>query len=254
MITASTKLTAVIGNPIGHSRSPEFHSAEYAKRGIDAVMLAFAHDDVGALVQAVRTLGIELTAVTLPHKEKILPFLDEVDPLAVRIGAVNTVIQKDGRLLGFNTDYVGIAAALEGVEIAGKTVLILGAGGAARPLAAYVQDQGGNLLCLNRDHERAEALIKGFGGKVATEADALNADVIVNATPVGMHPNVEASPLDKKYLRAGQVVFDFVYNPEETRLLREAREAGAEIRSGKHMFEAQALKQIQLWENLILHL
>lgn len=242
-----------MGNPIGHSRSPEFHSAEYARRGIDAVMLAFEHEDPAALLEAIRTLGIELTAVTLPHKEKILPFLDEVDALAARIGAVNTVIQKEGRLLGFNTDYAGIAAALEGVELAGKTVLILGAGGAARPLAAYVQDQDGNLLCLNRDTERAETLMKTFGGKVATETDALSADVVVNATPVGMHPNVEASPLDKKFLRAGQVVFDFVYNPEETRLLREAREAGAETRSGKRMFEAQALEQIRLWEHLLLH-
>ncbi len=247
MITAKTKLTAVIGKPIGHSKSPEFHSAEYARRGIDAVMLAF-EGELENLVAGIRGLGIGLTAVTLPFKESIMPFLDEVDALAQRIGSVNTVIQKDGKLHGFNTDYLGIAAALKGVELRGKRVLILGAGGAARPLAAYLQDEGAELLCLNRNKERAAELMDAFGGQAVDSP--VETDIIVNATPVGMHPAVDETPLDKEYLRVGQIVFDFIYNPEETRLLREAREAGAQTQSGKSMFEAQALEQIRLWETL----
>lgn len=248
MITAQTKLNIVIGNPIGHSQSPAFHNAEYARRGYDAVMLAFESADVAALMQAVRNLKIGLTAVTLPHKETVMAHLDEVDALAARIGAVNTVIQKDGRLLGFNTDYAGIAALFKGIDVKGRRVMVLGAGGAARPLAAFLQDSGAAWFCFNRNVERAAELAKAFGGEAVE--NPVEADIVVNATPVGMHPNVDESPLEKTLFHTGQIVLDFIYNPEVTRFLQEAAEAGAEIRSGKVMFEAQALEQIRLWESL----
>lgn len=249
MITALTKLNAVIGNPLGHSLSPEFHNAQYARRGLDTVMLAFPHENVEKLVDAIRTLGIGLTAVTIPHKENILEFLDEIDPLAKRIGAVNTIIQKGNKLHGFNTDYHGIAIALQDLKLNGKNVLLLGAGGAARPAAAYLADEKANVFCLNRSLERAQNLVDNFGGQAINSEDlsALSFDLIINATPIGMSPNVDETPLDEKYLNAKQVVFDFIYNPIETRLLREATAKGAKTLSGKIMFEAQALEQINLY-------
>lgn len=254
MITAQTKLNAVIGFPLTHSLSPAFHNEEYMKRGYDAVLLAFENEDLAGLVQSIRNLKIGLTAVTLPFKEAILPFLDELDPLAKRLGSVNTVLNFGGKLKGFNTDYFGIAQALEGEPLAGKKVLLLGAGGVAKPVAAFVSDSGGELLCMNRNRERAEALIRDFGGRVVEELRGENFDIVINATPLGLAPNVEETPLDAQWLRAGQVVFDIVYNPEETRLLREAKAAGAQPRSGLLMFKAQALEQIRLWETFILHL
>lgn len=255
MITAQTKLNAVIGYPLAHSLSPSFHTAEYAKRGHDAVLLAFENEDLPALVQVLRTLKIGLTAVTLPFKETILPFLDSVDPLATRLQSVNTVLQKNGKLLGYNTDYFGISQALSGISLKDKKVLLLGAGGVAKPVAAYVNDEGGDLFCLNRNQDRAEELVKNFGGRAINESNLadLHFDVIINATPLGLAPDVEQTPIDASYLQAGQVVFDIVYNPEETRLLREAKAAGTTVRSGLSMFEAQALEQIRLWETLILN-
>ena len=253
MITVQTKLNTVIGFPLAHSLSPAFHNEEYAKRGHDAVLLAFENEDLTALVQALRTLNVGLTAVTLPFKESILPYLDELDPLAQRLGSVNTVLNIRGKLKGFNTDYYGMKNALEGVELAGKKVLLLGAGGVAKPVAAFVNDSGAELLCMNRNRERAEELVKFFGGRAVEDASGESFDIVINATPLGLSPNVDETPLDAQFLRAGQVVFDIVYNPEETRLLREAKAAGAQTRSGLLMFKAQALEQIRLWETLVLN-
>ncbi len=255
MITARTKLNAVIGFPLAHSLSPFFHREEYVKRGHDAIMLAFENEDLSALIQGVRALNIGLTAVTLPFKEIILPFLDEIDPLAERLQSVNTVLQKNGKLLGYNTDYFGISKALAGIPLNGKKVLLLGAGGAAKPAAAFVRDEGAELFCLNRNRDRAEELVTKFGGRAINEADLSTEqfDVIINATPVGLAPKEDETPLDASFLRAGQTVFDLVYNPEETRLLREAKAAGVETRSGLVMFKAQALEQIRLWETFVLN-
>lgn len=253
MITAQTKLNAVIGFPLTHSLSPAFHNEEYSKRGHNAVLLAFENEDLAGLVQALRNLKIGLTAVTLPFKEDILPLLDGLDPLAQRLGSANTVLNVNGKLKGFNTDYLGIKSALEGVELNGKKVLLLGAGGVAKPVAAFVNDSGAELLCMNRNRERAEEVVKVFGGRVVEDLRDETFDIVINATPLGLAPNVNETPLDAQWLRAGQVVFDIVYNPEETRLLREAKAAGAESRSGLLMFKAQALEQIRLWETLVLN-
>lgn len=253
MITAQTKLNAVIGFPLAHSHSPAFHNEEYAKRGHDTVLLAFESEDLAGLVHAIRTLKIGLTAVTLPFKESIIPFINDVDRLAKRLQSVNTVIQKDGKLMGFNTDYLGIEKALEGVALAGKTVLLLGAGGVAKPAAAFVTDSGARLLCMNRNPVRAAELVREFGGRVVEDLTNESFDVIINATPVGLSPNTEETPLEAQFLRPEHLVFDIVYNPEETRLLREAKAIGAQTRSGILMFKAQALEQIRLWETIVLN-
>ena len=245
-------LNAVIGFPLAHSLSPAFHNEEYLKRGHDAVLLAFEGEDLPALVQALRTLKVGLTAVTLPFKETILPLLDELDPLAERLGSVNTVLNVGEKLKGFNTDYLGIAKALEGVDLAGKNVLLLGAGGVARPVSAFVTDSGAQLLCMNRSRERAEELVRDFGGRIVEDLAKETFDVVINGTPLGLAPNEKETPLDARFLRAEHIVFDIVYNPEETRLLREAKAVGAVTISGQTMFKAQALEQIRLWETLVL--
>lgn len=243
------KHTAVIGFPLAHTLSPALHNAVYEQVGIDACMETAPDEDIKRLVQLIREKPISLTAVTIPHKETIIEYLDEVDTVAREIGAVNTVINRGGKLYGYNTDVVGISIALQGVEIKGKNVIVLGAGGAARAVAYYIAKQGGNLYYYNRTQEKAEQLQKEFGGMVITESDIpkIIADVIVNTTPLGLFPNVDTSPLENYTFNSKQAVFDMVYNPRETKLLQTAKAAGATTISGIEMFIGQALEQVRLW-------
>ena len=248
-ISAHTKLTAVIGNPIGHSLSPFLHNDLYAREEVDAVMLAFQNPDIGALIAAIRALPIHLTAITLPHKESVIPLLDEVDEKARDIGSVNTVVNRNGKLTGYNTDVVGIAVALKGAELKGKRALIFGAGGAARAVAYHLREHGAKIQSYDRTFKKAQALCEKFGG-TALEASGLKSaqfDVLVNASPVGLHPNVNDTPVPKEMIRKGGIVFDLVYNPLETRLMREAKERGAQTISGLTMLVEQALEQERLW-------
>ena len=248
-ISAHTKLTAVIGNPIGHSLSPLLHNDIYMREDIDAVMLAFQNPSIAELVQAMRALPIHLTAITLPHKESVIPLLDEVDAKALAIGSVNTVVNTNGKLKGFNTDVVGIAVALKDATLKGKSVLIFGAGGAARAVAYHMKECGAKIHSYDRTFKKAQTLCEKFGG-TALELDAMNGtqfDIIVNASPVGLHPNTDATPVPKEMIKKGGIVFDLVYNPLETRLMREAVEAGAQAISGLTMLVEQALEQERLW-------
>ena len=249
IFSPATKLTAVIGNPVIHSLSPFLHNTIFEREGIDAVWLAFKNSDIGSLVAAVRALPIHLTAVTLPHKETVVPFLDEVDEKARVIGSVNTIINTEGRLKGFNTDVVGIAKALSHTELKNKNVLVLGAGGVARAIAYHLREAGANMYSHDRTMLKSVNLCKKFGG-TALEKENLNTvsyDVILNATPVGLPPNTEATPIPKKLIRSGATVFDLVYNPLQTTLMREAEEKGAHTISGIIMFLEQALEQERLW-------
>ena len=252
MIDATTKLNAVIGYPLTHTLSPRLHSHSYAIHGINAVMLAFAHSDVRLLVEAIRTLPIHLTAVTIPHKEAIIEYCDELDPSAKNIGSVNTIIN-DGKILrGYNTDVHGVRMALRDVSLVGKKVLVLGAGGAARAVASVVADSKGVLFYHSRTAERANGLQERFGGEVATR-DAVYTgtfDVIINTTPLGMHPHTDETPLPEFPFDAHHVVVDCIYNPSQTQLLRDAAGAGARTISGITMFIAQGIEQIRLWSGV----
>lgn len=245
----TTKLAAVIGNPTTHSLSPFIHNTIFAREGIDAVWLAFQNADVEKLVSAVRALPIHLTAVTLPHKETVVPLLDEVDEKARAIGSVNTIINTNGRLKGFNTDVVGIAKALSGTELRGKDVLVLGAGGVARAIAYTLKKAGAKMYSHDRTLLKAQNLCSKFGGKALAKnaLDTVPFDVIINATPVGLPPKIEATPIPKSIIRKGATVFDLVYNPLQTTLMREAEEKGARTISGIIMFLEQALEQERLW-------
>lgn len=246
------KLTGVIGWPLAHSLSPFLHNAIYKNEGVDAEMRAYEGQDIAELVKLARTLPLELMAVTIPHKQTIMPLLDVVDAKAKKIGAVNTVINRGGVLTGYNTDIIGVKHALAGVKINNKNVLIIGAGGAAQPVAAVVSSARGNILCLNRTGAKAEALVKKFGGEALTENqlrnDKIRIDVIINTTPIGLKGEREDElPLAADLVEAGQTIFDCVYNPFETQFLQLAKERGAKIISGLKMFVAQALAQEELW-------
>jgi len=247
--SAATKLTAVIGHPIKHSLSPLLHNAIYEKEGVDAVMLAFENPSIAELVAAIRALPIHLTAVTLPHKQSVIPLLDEVDPKAAAIGSVNTIVQRDGKLIGFNTDVIGIGMALKGADLKGKNTLLLGAGGAANAVSYHLKQEGANIFNCDRTLEKAQALCKKFGGTALTMGDFGGAsyEVIINATPVGMFPNIDESPISADTIQSGATIFDLIYTPLETRLMREARAKGATAISGLSMLIAQGLEQERLW-------
>ncbi|PIQ69090.1 MAG: shikimate dehydrogenase [Candidatus Taylorbacteria bacterium CG11_big_fil_rev_8_21_14_0_20_46_11] len=243
------QLHAVIGYPLEHSLSPKLHNQVYELLKLSAVLLPFSHPDIKALVSAIRTLPIHLTAVTMPFKQSIIPLLDSVDGGARKIHAVNTVMHVNGKLHGYNTDIAGIEYALRDTPLKNRNVVLVGAGGAARAVAYVVEKAGGNLLYMNRTVKHAEELRKVFGGFIVT-SDSLSpegVDVIINATPVGMYPKVNDTPVPEALLRKGQTVFDLVYNPMDTKLLKQAKKKGARVVSGLDMFVVQGLRQIELW-------
>ncbi|MBI2613050.1 shikimate dehydrogenase [Candidatus Kaiserbacteria bacterium] len=245
----ATKLTAVFGDPVSHSLSPLLHNAIYANEKVDAVMLAFGNPSIEKLVAAMRALPIYLAAVTMPHKQTIMPLLDEIEEEARAIGAVNTVVNREGKLHGYNTDIVGIAEALSGVVLKGTNVLLVGAGGAARTVAYLLKREGANIFCANRERAQADELLHTFGGTFVEPEQFRETpfDVIVNATPIGMKPNTDATPFPEELIRKGSSVFDLVYSPLETKLLASAARRGARTISGLTLFLAQGIEQERLW-------
>ena len=268
-IGPATRVYGVIANPVAHSLSPAIHNAAFQHSGVDAVYLPFRVDDPAEFIPAYRELPVAGYSVTIPHKEAVMPLLDEVQPLARRIGAVNTIMAREGRLHGSNTDWSAAVKAIEsglreGESLKGKTVLLLGAGGAARAIAFGLAERGCRVVVANRTHERAAKLAADIGceaipldelpsllapghSKRGTRNAKLSYDILVNATSLGMHPRVDDTPLDASLLRPGTLVFDSVYNPLETRLLREARAVGCRTVDGLGMFVSHAAEQSELW-------
>lgn len=227
------------------------HNAAFAALGLDAVYVAFDVPParLGEAVAGVRALGLRQVAVSIPHKEAVIPLLDEVDDTARRIGAVNTVTLRDGRLVGANTDWIGAVRALEReTPLAGRRAVVLGAGGAARAAVYGLRERGARVVVLNRSVARAEALARDLG---ADDAGALSAlgrtpcDVLVNTTSVGLREDV--SPAAASAIPAGCVVLDAVYDPPRTRLLRDAAERGARTIGGKWWLVLQGAEQLRLW-------
>jgi 3-dehydroquinate dehydratase/shikimate dehydrogenase len=252
-LTRKTRVYGVIGYPVAHSLSPQMHNRAFQQRRMNAVYLPFLVRDLKDFLAAVEPLNIAGFSVTLPHKEAILKHLDGCDPLAARIGAVNTVVVRGGgKLYGYNTDYVGVLRALERrVRLAGSRVLILGAGGVARAVA-FALTQGGSVvsICARRP-ARAKKLAKAVGGE-AVDRKALRSeffDAVVNCTPAGMHPLAGESPLRADELNC-RLVFDTVYRPPKTMLLRMAERRGMETVSGVEMFVAQGTAQWEIWTGL----
>ena len=252
-IDQDTDLYAVVGYPIGHSLSPTMHNAAFSARDLNAIYLAFKTKDIEGSIQGMRALGIKGMSVTLPHKSAVIPLLDEVEELAGKIGAVNTVVNENGRLVGYNTDAVGALRALEEkVELSKKSCLMIGAGGAARAIGFMLAQKGVALKVSNRSVERGKALAHALACPFIPldELQEPIADLLIQTTSVGMTPQTEESPVPKEILQKGMVVMDIIYNPLETMLLREARERGCLIINGLRMFVHQGAEQFRLWTGL----
>lgn len=244
-----TQLNLVIGYPLQHSQSPLLHHFVYRQLGIDAILLAKPHDSLFALIKAIKTLSVELTAVTAPYKEKVIPYLDECSQAVRDCQAANTVIQRERKLIGYNTDIDGIAFALRDVNLYNKNVIIFGAGGAAKAMGYFLQKTQANIFWINRTKKKAMLLAKQFGGEVINNDQLYEKsfDIIVHTTPIGIYPNIENTIIPEKILHQNQIVFDMVYHPKMTLLLKQAKKKGATIISGLEMFVGQGLKQIELW-------
>jgi shikimate dehydrogenase len=265
-ITASTTLCAVIGNPVGHSLSPEIHNAAFRHLGLDWVYSAFRVEDLPHAIAGIRALGIRGVSVTIPHKVAALPLLDSLEETAAKIGAVNTIVNTCGRLHGINTDGAGALKALTdaGHDPAGASLLIVGSGGAARAIAFTIAGHAAparlaiagivpaELAALCADIAAATSVSPVAVAMTAENLRkaAAEASIIINCTPLGMRPQTEASPLPAELLGSGQVVFDIVYNPLTTKLLKDARARGAAVISGIEMFLNQACLQFEHWTGM----
>jgi len=264
-IDAKTKLCALFGHPVGHSRSPEIHNAAFEALHLSYVYVA--HDvlpgEVGHALQGVRAMGYRGLSVTIPHKVEALHAVDEVDAIAQGIGCINTVVNDAGRLTGYNSDGLGALNALQdaGADPRGKRTVILGSGGAARAIAVTIAAEAPpaqlTILGVVPDElqrlvedvcQRAGAAVTGIAlTPLALEAALADADLLLHCSPIGMHPREAESLVPPALLRPELVVFDAVYNPRRTKLLREAAQAGCRTIEGIEMFLGQAYVQFELW-------
>jgi 3-dehydroquinate dehydratase/shikimate dehydrogenase len=249
-LTRSSRVYGVVGNPVGHSLSPLMHNTGFVARRVDAVYLPFLVNDLRDFLKAAPELGIHGFSVTIPHKQNILRYLAECDPLAAEIGAVNTVIvRRNGSLYGCNTDYVGILRALQKkMRLAGSRVLIFGAGGAARAAAFALAKAGAGVVICARREKAARELAKAVGGEslLRRALRSENFDAILNSTPIGMHPLDAVSPLSSRELNC-RLVMDLINRPEKTQLLKLAARKGIPTVPGIEMFVPQGVAQWEMW-------
>ncbi len=241
---------ALFGNPVSQSLSPLMHKEAFGRMGIAADYIACRAEDASEVVRRIREGGIGGASITIPFKETVMALLDSLDPDAGAIGAVNTIVNRGGRLSGYNTDAPGFLRDLEEwMAIRGKTFVVLGAGGAARAALFTLKGAGGMPIVVNRTTERSRTLAEQFDCRwaPAEEIGGLTADCLINTTPLGMFPDRSRTPLEEKYLPHFPRVMDMIYNPLQTRLLREAEKAGCAVRSGVGMFVHQGAEQIRLW-------
>jgi shikimate dehydrogenase len=249
-IDAHTRLYAVLGDPVSHSLSPVMHNAAFSKTGYNGVYTAFQVRDLPNAVAGIRALGIHGCSVTIPHKVAVMDLLDEIDRMALRIGAVNTIVNQGGRLTGFNSDSPGaMAALLEKTPVAHRRVAVIGAGGAARALAHGIADHGGHLTVVNRSPDKGQRLALELECDFSALADfsGVGVDILINTTSVGMIPHADHMPVAHACLRSGMTVMDVVYNPLETKLLAAARDAGCTVVDGVAMFVHQGACQFERW-------
>jgi shikimate dehydrogenase len=250
IIDSKTFLYGVIGDPVSHSLSPAMHNSAFAHIGYNGAYLAFNVKDVGAAMAGVRGLGIKGLSVTIPHKLTVMEHLDEIDDKALKIGAVNTVINKAGKLYGYNSDCLGATnALLEKTSIKDKNVVLVGAGGAARAIGFGILSEGGNLTILNILQDEGEKLAQDLGVEYyhLSEQKKVECQILINATPVGMTPETEAMPVERAFLNKDMAVMDIVYNPLKTRLLKEAEDIGCITVDGVAMFVYQGVSQFESW-------
>jgi shikimate dehydrogenase len=265
VISGKTKICALIGDPIEHTMSPVMHNTAFDKLGLDYIYIPFRvrAEGLAKAVDGMRALNIRGFNVTIPHKVTVIPMLDGLDPLAEKIGAVNTVVNNNGELRGYNTDASGFLQALleQGVEPGDKDVVVLGAGGASRAISYILAERDARLTILNRQLELdwavelARMIHHDLDKEVRVfelcpenlETVLKGADILVNATSVGMSPNSDKSPVPALLLKSDLVVFDIVYNPIRTKLIKETGAAGARTISGVDMLAWQGAQAFEKW-------
>jgi shikimate dehydrogenase len=255
-INGSTELFGIIGNPVRHSLSPAMHNAAFASLGMNRVYVPMPVNDVAQAMSGLRGLGFRGASVTVPHKEAVIPFLDELDPVAAKIGAVNTLHlrhDREGRTVvrGCNTDWIGSNAALAaaGIELRGRRIVVAGAGGAAKAVGFGLIEAGAEVVITNRTAESGQELAKWLACEFIELDDLawVTADVFVNTTSAGMEPDTEGIIIPPALLSKFAAVMDIVYAPLETRLLREAKAAGCRTVDGLAMLLCQGAEQFRLW-------
>jgi len=260
-LDSHTILYGVFGDPIRHSRSPIMLNRAFREAGMNAAYAAFhvSPQGLGDAVRGIRALGYRGINVTIPHKVEVMQYLDEIDEGAQVIGAVNTIVNENGRLIGYNTDGIGYVRSLKeetGIALQGKAVLLLGAGGAARGVAyALAKEGAARIYIANRTKERAVELAQTIqaytqaAGLGLNEVEQVAGDVslIVNTTSAGMHPHVDELPMPGGLLSDKHLVSDLIYNPRITRFLREAEAGGARIHGGLGMFIYQGAYAFEYW-------
>lgn len=262
-VTAKTIQLGIIGDPVDHSFSPKMHNFIAGRMGMDYVYSAFhvSPDDVGDAIKGIRALGIRGINVTAPHKVAVMQYLDEVSEQAKILGSVNTIVNRDGRLIGYNTDSEGFYLALSnaGIKIEGAKLLVMGAGGVVKPtLTRIIQAKPESITIVNRTKSKAEslagALYEATGFMVKTEIDKLDFDIVLNTTSAGMAPQLDALPIDSidgfdslDFIHSGMAAVDMIYNPSETLFLKQARENGAKTLNGLDMLIYQGLTAYELF-------
>jgi len=247
-VDAATRVYAVAGDPVAHSLSPALMNAALRRETVNGVYLALHAKSLKDLMACVRDIPIHGLSITMPYKEAILRHLDNTDPYTSKIGACNTVVRQDGKLYGFNTDTAGVVRPLQQrLSLDKAKILVLGAGGAARAAVFGLKERGAEVYILNRTAGPAQKLARSARARTIRRTDLkkLSFDAIINATPVGMG-NTRESPLNEHEIKA-HYVFDMIYDPMETRLMKMAKAAGAEVIPGVEMFVQQAARQFEIW-------
>lgn len=262
-ISEKTRLFGVVADPVAHSLSPLLHNTSFAADKLDNCYLPFRipADELGLFMAWCREMKLEGLSVTIPHKETMLAYIQQAEAAVNGIGALNTVVFRDGEALGYNTDYRAamdsimerVANDEQGSEVLrGRGVLILGAGGAARAIAFGLRQRGAIVAITSRTQPRAEVLAREVGGRALPWKARydIRPGILVNATPIGMHPDVDDTPYAKEKLKDSMLVFDTVYNPEQTLLIKNAREVGCQVITGVEMFVRQAAYQYKLFTGM----
>ncbi len=264
-ITGNTHTLCLIGHPVSHSFSPIMHNAQIKELGLDYVYTAYdVHpDNLEKAVIGFKALNIKGINVTIPHKENIMQYLDEIDPIAKKIGSINTIKNEDGFLIARNTDVAGAKKALldVGCSVPGKKILVLGAGGVARALCFILAEEAEQIILTDLVEDRVMNLAKevrkkmdvDIKGKISNnlmiKEEIENTDILINATPIGMHPKIDKSPISKEFLHKNLFVFDVVYNPLKTKLMKDASEIGCKILGGLDMLINQGALGFEWWTN-----
>jgi 3-dehydroquinate dehydratase/shikimate dehydrogenase len=250
-LSGKTAIAGIVGKPVHHSASPAMHNAAFDALSLDMVYIPFEVDDLGEFFDAIGGERVRGLSVTLPHKVAVMNLIDEIDEAARKIGAVNTIVVKDGRLCGYNTDAAGAMEPLEKIcDLKRESCAVLGAGGAARAVVCGLAQRGAAVTVFARDTEKARSLTASFGARVLplSEFAESGATIVIHTTPVGMRGHSEGiSLVPRSSLGNRLIAYDLVYNPLDTRFLRDAREEGCRVVTGLDMLVAQAALQFRLW-------